>query len=341
MSSNSDPSGALALGVIVGLWTFIKGFRVYREYKVVEDTPEIHIRSVPMGLVRVRGKAALDQPILSPLSKTPCCFYKVEIEHWKTEKGSGSWSHLRTDTDGAKFYLCDDTGKLVVDAQRAELDLPQTAQRVVDSQKPSSGMPGATDSELLEYVNYSGVHKFASFIEHRLENKGPVDDPKREQARQTLLAMVQSVPNVAHGGSVKLDLVEKMMSLAPLKDAADGEKRQQAFAHIQTLAQSGELHIPNFGVGAASGRYRLKEYLVVPGQEYNLTGTCTENPEAHGPDDRNMICKGQHESTFLISSKTEVETEKSLRKSAFLKVFGGAALALICLTLLLIHLKLF
>ena len=45
------------LGFAAGLFCFIHGFRVYREYRVLADTPEIPIRSIPMGLVEVCGTA--------------------------------------------------------------------------------------------------------------------------------------------------------------------------------------------------------------------------------------------------------------------------------------------
>ena len=33
-------------------------------------------------------------------------------------------------------------------------------------------------------------------------------------------------------------------------------------------------------VSSATGRYRLRELLILPGQEYHVTGSCVENPEA-------------------------------------------------------------
>ncbi len=51
----SNESGGFYFWVTVaffgGLYSFFKGFRIYREYRVVEDTPEIPIRSMAMGLV--------------------------------------------------------------------------------------------------------------------------------------------------------------------------------------------------------------------------------------------------------------------------------------------------
>jgi len=37
--SRSDPTGALFLGTAAGVWIFFKGFRVFREFKIVADTP--------------------------------------------------------------------------------------------------------------------------------------------------------------------------------------------------------------------------------------------------------------------------------------------------------------
>jgi len=87
-----DPSFYLVLGACAGVYFFFKGFRVYREFRVVEDTPEMPIRSIPMGLVRVRGKATGEQRVTSPITGTPCFFYKVDIEKWEVKNNSGSWS---------------------------------------------------------------------------------------------------------------------------------------------------------------------------------------------------------------------------------------------------------
>ena len=94
MRGHSDPTAALFIGLGAGLWVFFKGFRVMREYKVLQDTPRIPIRSVPMGFVHIRGKADGTQLLNSPVSHTPCCFYKVEIDEWKSQGNSLSLIHI-------------------------------------------------------------------------------------------------------------------------------------------------------------------------------------------------------------------------------------------------------
>jgi hypothetical protein len=128
MSSDaSNVDIALLLGFGAGLFYFFKGFRVYREYRVLLDTPETPIRSIPMGLVEIHGRATAEQTISSPVTQTPCCFYKVDIERWVRDKNGGHWANAATDADGVRFYLEDGTGKVLVDAHNAEYDLIQNA----------------------------------------------------------------------------------------------------------------------------------------------------------------------------------------------------------------------
>src|SRR5574337_1190828 len=128
-SGSSDFDFALVAGFGAGLFFFFKGFKVYREYRVLADTPEMPIRSIPMGLVEIHGKAKGEQLIPSPVSKTPCFFYKVDIERWVKDKNGGHWTHAKTDANGVWFYLEDATGKVLVDAHGAEYDLLRTARR--------------------------------------------------------------------------------------------------------------------------------------------------------------------------------------------------------------------
>jgi hypothetical protein len=356
---SSDPTGALFLGTGAGVWIFFKGFRVFREFKIVADTPCIPIRSVPMGLVQIRGKALSDQLIPSPVTHTPCCFYQVKIERYESGE-HGGWKHYRTDMDGGKFYLEDQTGKVLINSYSAEYDLPESEPRVVDGshQGASAALAfgtGASDQELLQYIEKAGVHQLAGRVEHWLESKGPLDDPKHEQGRQALLEIARAIPMAMSSGganirgNVPAALIEKIMASHPL---ADPVKEQQRQKFLQQIRETGKVPMPPVSVSISSSgspvsgssaaeRYRLRESLILPGQEYHVTGTCVENPEARDAHDHNMIVQGHNEKTFLISCKPERELQQGLRKRAVGMVFGGAALALICLSLLLGHLGLY
>src|SRR5208337_3687715 len=72
--------------------------------------------------------------------------------------------------------------------------------------------------------------------------------------------------------------------------------------------------------------YRFTEYCLVAGRPAHVLGSCTENPNPADEGDRNLIKKGENEKTFLISTKSEKQLERSLRLQAFLMIFIGAAL---------------
>src|SRR3989304_7223062 len=109
-SGNGNVGAALVLCFGAGPSFFSKGFRVYRKYRVLADTPVMPIRSIAMGLVEVHGKARADQCVLSPVSHTPCLFYKVDIERWQANsKGRGRRGPFKKDAAGGDFYPQDAT----------------------------------------------------------------------------------------------------------------------------------------------------------------------------------------------------------------------------------------
>jgi hypothetical protein len=287
MSSHSTNLGVAAVvGFGAGLFWFFKGFRVYREYRVLADTPEIPIRSVAMGLVEIHGKATGEETVLSPVTQTPCLFYKVDIERWVSDKSGGHWSHAATDAQGVRFHLEDATGKVLVDAHGAEYDLIQTA-------KCETGRGvGASLGRVFGGTQDSSLAADASVSE------------------SDLLNYAQAVASRAHG-TFSLDAGSLLSGL--------GEG--------------------SLSLGLGSGhRYRLSEYCILPGHWYDVTGTCVENPTPQDEHDRNMIVKGQNEPTFLITWRSEKEIKSTLRKRAALHIFGGAALAVVCLAILLFRL---
>jgi hypothetical protein len=142
---------------------FVLGFKKYREYRIIEDTPRMTVRSMPMGLVHIQGKAVGEKRLTSPLTRQPCFFYRVEVEEWTRQSDDKEdWKTFRTDVGQQEFYLEDSTGKVRINAHRAEYDLSKTFQagigprskgkRFVD---PTLGVAGPTENELQAYLQQS------------------------------------------------------------------------------------------------------------------------------------------------------------------------------------------
>ena len=277
-----------ALVFLVGVVLFIVGFRSYREYRIMADTPQIPVRSVPMGLVHVQGKSTGGAPLTSPLTRVSCYYYEVKVEKRVKRDNREEWETTSTEKVESPFYLEDESGKILVNPQNAEFDVPRTFMgelrpkallsvgRSSRSFDESLGVPAPTDEHLRAYLT-----------------------GQSSSARAALQS--SSVP-----GAKAMD-----------KALAVAQK-------IQALGVSVGAGGISMDFGAHT--YRLTETCLVAGRSCNVLGTCTENPSPADENDRNLIKRGENEKTFLITTKSEKQIEKSLRFRAFLLVLLGAAL---------------
>jgi hypothetical protein len=298
VSSGNSNSPVFPIALLVfGVLLFVVGFWKYREYRILADTPRFPVRSVPMGLVHVTGTSTGGQPLTSPLTQVPCYYYQVKVEKRVKRGNKEEWEAMHTERAETPFYLEDDTGKVLVNPQKAEYDLPR-----------------AFWGELRPPALLSFGHAPRS-ADHALGVAPPTDEHLRaylngqfSQARAAVQASGVPGAKVIDKG---LALARKMQMLG-ISIGADGISM-------------------DFGNHA----FRFTEYCLMAGRPTNVLGTCTENPSSVDEYDRNLIKKGENEKTFLISTKTEKQLEGSLRLRAFLLILigaglivGGAALAL-------------
>lgn len=160
--------GALTLSMlpaVMGVYLFVRGFAIYREFRAMLVTPESPIRGLAMGFVEVHGKATGPQTVPSPIGKTPCLFYKVILEG----EGKGpltparrqrARAFSRVDVGGVNFYLEDATGKVRVDPTGVECDLllnNETRIKVPRSRamKALGGRGAPSPSPEEELINYA------------------------------------------------------------------------------------------------------------------------------------------------------------------------------------------
>ena len=335
-----DPTVALALGACAGVYYFIKGFRVYREFRVVEDTPAIPIRSIPMGLVHVRGKAMGEQRVNSPVTGTPCFFYKVDIERWKEEDGAGQWSHYRTDADGVPFHLADGTGKVVVDAHAAEFDLLKTGMRkVYDAPHGSAPLAASarsstvpTDEDLRKYVSEVGVKRMGAWVGRGLDALGPIPDPDKEQKKKAAVEMLtmglRSPDAVQKLMALQIPLLQrKLEELGPQSDPSHEQARREAMEAMKYPVGSGEfvervqrvmdnLHDPAERQQLVHGMEWLQRaqqgglaaMMPAASGQYRLTEFCIvpdQTYEVTGTCVENPAAQDQHDRNKIVKGQSE------------------------------------
>ncbi|HEX5413029.1 MAG TPA: hypothetical protein VFZ27_14355 [Terriglobia bacterium] len=289
------------IGFVLGLYWFFKGFGIFREYKVISDTPLVPIRSVAMGRVQIHGRAVGEKTLLSPVSNQTCFLYKVEIDRFQARRqGQGRWGHYLTDSGAVGFYLEDETGKVLVNARGAELDLEQSYQCQISSldivpldapwrsDSPAARPPGVPtpDSELRRYVT----------------------------------RVAEGINSAAFQGT---DMASSLEAGSRQREGRNSGRLPGLLRGLLPLGQFDQM-----ADNAAPGDYRLTEYCLVPDGEYDITGTCMMNRGAGNEPDRQLIAQGQNDLTFLISDKSETSLEQDLRSRAWRHTIGGGLLAI-------------
>lgn len=127
----SDPSSDSSwlfvlgvLGVVLGVYFFFQGFRMLQYKRLILNTPFSKIRSASMGLVEVSGMPTGPKTINSAITGSPCYYYRARAWQWVvSDKGSGSWKQAVDESVCVPFFLDDSTGKVLVNAQGATMDV--------------------------------------------------------------------------------------------------------------------------------------------------------------------------------------------------------------------------
>ena len=106
------PAGCAAL-------MFWGGFHFLKLKRLVENTPTSKIRSVAMGMVEIKGQAIRQYALVSPISSTPCTWYR--LTRFRRD-GTRGWVVSSVVSSGsATFLLEDETGRVCIDPQGATI----------------------------------------------------------------------------------------------------------------------------------------------------------------------------------------------------------------------------
>ena len=114
-----------------------------KKIRIIEDLPTSSIKGVFIGLVEIKGTAEIENVILSQFTSTPCVSYAWGIsEHWEyevttenTDKDGNTtssthtksgWTEIGGDTVVQPFYLKDETGVILINPEKAELEMTES-----------------------------------------------------------------------------------------------------------------------------------------------------------------------------------------------------------------------
>lgn len=142
--TQTDGFALLAMGLIGGLYFFIKGFSWLKFKRMLENTPTSKIRSLAMGLVEVYGEVvpSVGMALKAPLTESGCVYYKYRVEEHRGSGKNSRWVTLMADEKLSPFFLRDETGTVLVDLKGANVDIPSdfSASSSVGSDPPANVM---------------------------------------------------------------------------------------------------------------------------------------------------------------------------------------------------------
>jgi hypothetical protein len=118
-----------AVGICVGIYLFVQGFRLLQRRHLLLGTPVSKIRGASLGLVEFSGLAVGPHTVVAPITERACYYFRTVAWEWKREGRSNRWVKVAAECMHVPFFLDDNTGKVMVDPCGAELDLHRDFQQ--------------------------------------------------------------------------------------------------------------------------------------------------------------------------------------------------------------------
>ena len=291
----------LILAVIsgAGIWLFFDGFKKWRRKRLIENIPTSRIRSMAMGLVELQGKATQWlYSLKGPLSARDCVFYKYLIERYESHGKSNRWVKV---ADGGSydnlFHLADDTGKVLVNPRRAEINLDQP-----DFYYETGIFGGDMPFSLASFLEMNGI-SYRSWLGNRRMRFREWNICPNDHVY--VLGTVAKNENFVSDFKIKLNERLREIKAKPeemMKFDNDGDGTISVYEWEQAVAKIKE--------GMLEDQLKQPEQT----QETNF-----------------VIDKGQEETVFIISEKSEKDLLEKLKWQSLLAIIIGALLASGCI----------
>jgi hypothetical protein len=355
-SSKDDGVIMATSGALAGVYLFYRGFRLLQRKRLILNTPASKIRSASMGLVEINGLAVGPCTVIAPITGVPCYYFHATAWQWRQRGRSRQWVIVADESLHVPFFLDDNTGRVLVDPQGAEIDIHRDFHDEFSTSLFSSSleMPSNISSFLarngvcadkkIKIDEYCIKPKNALFILGTLaQNPGlrVSATPVRSLSAEPHSVSFR-IPGVSEGVSISTGVTGTehrtltafkgepvVRARIPLRDsspaqASDVTQQQKLTA---ALMKAG---ITSPAAWAAAG---LINPAVVATAATTTTGagaartTALEQFDACPPV---VLMRGTHDPAFLISWHSQRDVVSSLSWKCTLMIWGGPALALLC-----------
>jgi len=350
ISSSSTPWLWPMVGAAAGVYLFYHGFQLLQRKRLIENTPTSKIRSAAMGLVELSGLANGPYTMTAPITGVPCYLYRTMVWQWKRQGKGNTWVKVVDEGLHLPFFLDDGTARVLVNPQGAELEIHRDFQDEIGTAFFSTGleaptnvgnfllMHGVSNDKKVKIEEYCIKPKNALFILGTLaENPGvsvsatPVRTIHGEHTASLNLGSVSLSSMFSQGDTVSFGYSHVSF---PSGEAATHQPhldpaQQSRIAEVLTKAG-----ITNPAAWAAAGLERGRPASQAVAGAAASPAPAVDDMGQYDQHPRTVMMKGSHNPAFMISWRSQRDILGSLQWQSALMIWGGPALALLCIYIL-------
>jgi hypothetical protein len=356
------------LGMCLGIYLFIRGFRLLQQRRLILDTPFSKIRSASMGMVEVSGLAVGPYTVVAPITERSCYYYRTLVWEWKQSGKNKQWVKVAGECVHVPFFVDDNSGRVLVDPRGADLDLHCDFEGTYcDSFFTTQE---ATPPNVLKFLANHGVvtndkikveeccikPKNSLFIlgtladnpgievsPQAVRDDGALDPPSVGLSLGTGRLRFSADVGGVNFGSVSFSSQRTMQPADAAVMARTSVERAAVKSTDMSQQQKIAAALLRAGITrpAAWGAAGLVHSEVAVNTDPSLAGVSGSNPDdvltraGFDPHPPVVLTKGSNDKTFMISWRSQQAIARSLGWKCTLMIWGGPILALVSLYILI------
>lgn len=171
MSSSGNGFIVVIVLFFAGLLSIYDGMKKYLLAQKIRNAPTSSVEAAAVGLVELKGHAMCSEPMLSPVAKEKCAYWRVVGQYYQSGK-HGGWKQIYKADSGTRFCLEDPTGRMLVDPAGAEIDIPHD--HLYEGYISGKGVFGMQHTQMdqgaVDFVNGLDEKGKSAFMGHQHEN---------------------------------------------------------------------------------------------------------------------------------------------------------------------------
>ena len=338
------------IGVCAGLFLFYRGFQILCRKRLILDTPTSKIRSAALGLVEVNGLAVGPYVMNAPITGLPCYYHRTVAWQLKQSGKNKSWEIVAHESRHLPFFLDDNTGRMLVNPQGAEMDIHRDFYEEYSASFFSSDLDvpanvstflmrhGISTDKKTRIEEYCIKPKNALFILGTLsENAGltvsaqPIATQNDDVLTASAVWGKKTFSVFAGNGAEDMTPTPGAQEIIRLSTTTKPAKSTDMSQQARISAALMKAGITNPAAWAVAGVEPSGIALDTQPKTDPAAAMAANNFEL---SPKTVLMKGEHDPAFFISWHSQRDVVKALSWKSTLMIWGGPVLTLLCFYIL-------